>query len=395
MPVVNRIAAIHDEMTAWRRDIHAHPELGFEETRTAALVAEKLESFGIEVHRGLAKTGVVGVLRGEDGERAIALRADMDALPILEQSEAAHCSVHDGKMHACGHDGHTTMLLGAACYLAETRNFRGTVYFVFQPAEEGLGGGEAMVKDGLFEHFPAEAVYGMHNWPGLPAGEFAVRAGPMMAACDEFEITVEGAGAHGAMPHLGVDPIATAAQIVSALQTIVSRTVDPLDAAVVSVTKIHAGDAFNVIPPTARLGGTVRTFKPAVRETVAAAIRRVAENTAAALGAQAAVRIDARFPATVNTADETNRAATAAERVAGPGKVRRDLPPSMGSEDFACMLEARPGSYVWIGNGQEEGGCFLHNPGYDFNDKILPIGASYWATLVENELKTDAPAATV
>ncbi len=387
MPVINRIAAIHDEMTAWRRDIHAHPELGFEEERTAGVVAEKLESFGIQVHRGLAKTGVVGVLEGAPGERAIALRADMDALPILEGNEDAdHRSRNDGTMHACGHDGHTTMLLGAAQYLAETRNFAGTVYFVFQPAEEGLGGGEAMVNEGLFERFPAEAVYGMHNWPGLPAGEIAVRTGPMMAACDEFTITVEGTGAHGAMPHLGLDPIVAAAQIVTALQSIVARNVDPLEAGVVSVTKIHGGDAFNVIPQAVELAGTVRTFKPAVRDLIAGGIQRIAESTAAALGATATVNLEGRFPATVNTADETDRAEAAAAAVVGAANVHRDLAPCMGSEDFAYMLHARPGSYIWIGNGLGAGGCFLHNPGYDFNDEILPIGASYWATLVEREL---------
>ena len=390
MPVINRIAAIHDEMTAWRRDIHAHPELGFEEERTAAVVAEKLESFGIPVHRGLAKTGVVGVLEGAPGERAIALRADMDALPILEAGDAPYRSTNDGTMHACGHDGHTTMLLGAARYLAETRNFAGTVYFVFQPAEEGLGGGEAMVTEGLFERFPAEAVYGMHNWPGLAAGEIAVRTGPMMAACDEFEITVEGTGAHGAMPHLGIDPIVAAAQIVTGLQSIVARTMDPLEAGVVSVTKIHGGDAFNVIPQAVELAGTVRTFKPAVRETIAAGIERIATSTAAALGARANVSVEGRFPATVNTAEETARAEAAAQAVVGAERVHNDLAPCMGSEDFAYMLQARPGSYVWIGNGAGAGGCFLHNPGYDFNDEVLPVGASYWATLVERELARGA-----
>ena len=390
MPVINRIAAIHDEMTAWRRDIHAHPELGFEEERTAAIVAEKLESFGIEVHRGLAKTGVVGVLEGGPGTGAIALRADMDALPILEADDRAHRSTSDGTMHACGHDGHTTMLLGAAQYLAETRNFAGTVYFVFQPAEEGLGGGEAMVSEGLFEHFPAQAVYGMHNWPGLAAGEIAVRSGPMMAACDEFTVTVEGTGAHGAMPHLGHDSVVAAAQIVTALQSIVARNVDPLEAGVVSVTKIHGGDAFNVIPQAVELAGTVRTFKPQVRDLIAAGIARIAESTAAALGTRATVNLEARFPATVNTADETDRAEAAAAAVVGAERVHRDLAPCMGSEDFAYMLQARPGSYIWIGNGAGVGGCFLHNPGYDFNDEILPVGASYWATLVERELATGA-----
>ena len=390
MPVINRIAAIHDEMTAWRRDIHAHPELGFEEERTAAIVAEKLESFGIEVHRGLAKTGVVGVLEGGPGTGAIALRADMDALPILEAGDAPHRSTSDGTMHACGHDGHTTMLLGAAQYLAETRNFAGTVYFVFQPAEEGLGGGEAMVSEGLFERFPAQAVYGMHNWPGLAAGEIAVRSGPMMAACDEFTIAVEGTGAHGAMPHLGHDSVVAAAQIVTALQSIVARNVDPLEAGVVSVTKIHGGDAFNVIPQAVELAGTVRTFKPQVRDLIAAGIGRIAESTAEALGARATVNLEGRFPATVNTADETDRAEAAAAKVVGVERVHRDLAPCMGSEDFAYMLQARPGSYVWIGNGAGAGGCFLHNPGYDFNDEILPVGASYWATLVERELATGA-----
>ena len=342
MPVINRIAAIHDDMTTWRRDIHAHPELGFEEERTAAIVAQKLESFGIPVHRGLAKTGVVGVLEGAPGEGAIALRADMDALPILEGNHVAHRSTNDGTMHACGHDGHTTMLLGAARYLAETRNFAGTVYFVFQPAEEGLGGGEAMVKEGLFERFPAEAVYGMHNWPGMPPGEIAVRTGPMMAACDEFEITVEGTGAHGAMPHLGLDPVVASAQIVTGLQSIVARNVDPLESGVVSVTMIHGGDAFNVIPQSVELAGTVRTFKPEVRETIAAGIERIAESTAAAFGAKATVKVEGRFPATVNTGDETDRAEAAAQAVVGAERVHRDVAPCMGSEDFAYMLQARP-----------------------------------------------------
>ena len=390
MPVINRIAAIHDDMTAWRRDIHAHPELGFQEERTSAIVAEKLESFGIQVHRGLAKTGVVGTLEGAPGEGAIALRADMAALPILEGNDGVdYRSTNAGTMHACGHDGHTTMLLGAARYLAETRNFAGTVYFVFQPAEEGLGGGEAMVKEGLFERFPATAVYGMHNWPGMAPGEIAVRTGPMMAACDEFEITVDGTGAHGAMPHLGLDPVVAAAQIVTGLQSIVARNVDPLEAGVVSVTMIHGGDAFNVIPQSVALAGTVRTFKAHVRDLIAANIQRIAESTAASFGVSATVKVEGRFPATVNTAEETNRAEAAAAAVVGAERVHRDLAPCMGSEDFAYMLQARPGSYIWIGNGTGPGGCFLHNPGYDFNDEILPIGASYWATLVERELGAD------
>ena len=378
--------ALRDELIARRRDFHRHPELAFEERRTAGIVADELNSLGLEVQTGVGLTGVVGILEGAPGDGAIALRADMDALPILEGNDVAHRSTNDGTMHACGHDGHTTMLLGAARYLAETRNFAGTVYFVFQPAEEGLGGGEAMVKEGLFERFPANAVYGMHNWPGQPPGEIAVRTGPMMAACDEFTITVEGTGAHGAMPHLGHDAVVAAAQIVTGLQSIVARNVDPLEACVVSVTMIHGGDAFNVIPQAVELAGTVRTFKPEVRDLIAANIERVAESTAAALGTRATAKVEGRFPATVNTADETDRAEAAARDVVGAERVHRDLAPCMGSEDFAYMLEARPGSYVWIGNGLGPGGCFLHNPGYDFNDEILPIGASYWATLVEREL---------
>ncbi len=386
MPVINRIAAMHDELTAWRRDIHAHPELGFEEHRTADLVAERLEAFGITVHRGLARTGVVGVLEGRPGDRRIALRADMDALPILEVEGRAHRSTHDGCMHACGHDGHTTMLLGAAKYLAETRNFAGTVYFVFQPAEEGLGGGREMVEDGLFDQFPATEVYGMHNWPGLPVGEIAVRTGPMMAACDEFEIVIEGTGAHAAMPHLGTDPVVAAAQVVTALQSIVSRTLDPLESGVVSVTTVHGGDAFNVIPERVTLGGTVRTFRAEVQDTIEASIGRIATEVARAYGARASFTFDKRFPATVNTATETDHAAAAAADVLGADHVHHDLAPCMGSEDFAYMLQARPGSYIWIGNGDAPGGCFLHNPGYDFNDEVLPVGASYWARLVESRL---------
>lgn len=386
MPVTNRIADLHGEMTEWRRDIHAHPELGFEENRTSDIVAEKLASFGIEVHRGLAKTGVVGTLKGSDGSRAIALRADMDALPIQERNAVDHCSKNDGKMHACGHDGHTTMLLGAAKYLAETRNFSGTVHFVFQPAEEGLGGGRAMVEEGLFEQFPAEAVYGMHNWPGLPPGEIAVRTGPMMAACDEFKIVISGKGAHAAMPHLGVDPVVMSAHIVSALQTITSRTLDPLDSAVLSVTTVHGGDAFNVIPESVVLGGTVRTFREEVQSMIERRMREIVENMSAGFGGRAEMEFHRRFPATVNTATETGHAAAAAAEVVGADKVHHDLDPCMGSEDFAYMLHARPGSYIWVGNGEGAGGCFLHNPTYDFNDEVLPVGASYWARLVETQL---------
>jgi amidohydrolase len=383
MPMINRIAEFQEDMARWRRDIHAHPELGFEEKRTADVVARELESFGLEVHRGLARTGVVGVLKGAPGEGAIGLRADMDALPILEKNDFGHRSTHDGVMHACGHDGHTAMLLGAAKYLAETKNFSGTVYFIFQPAEEGMGGAREMVGDGLFEKFPVDGVYGLHNWPGLEIGEFAVRPGPMMAACDCFEISVIGEGAHGAMPHLGIDPMVCAAEIVGGVQTIASRVTDPLDSAVVSVTMFHGGDAFNVIPGRVELGGTARCFKESVRQEIESGIQRIAEGIAQAHRCRIEFNYMRQFPATVNHAAETERAAEAAIRVAGEAKVRHDVPPSMGSEDFSYMLEARPGTYIWMGNAGADLGCFLHNPNYDFNDEALGWGASYWATLVE------------
>ncbi len=393
MPMINRIAEFQQEMTGWRRDIHAHPELGFEENRTADVVAKQLESFGIEVHRGLAKTGVVGVLKGAPGGGSIGLRADMDALEIHEQNSFDHCSRHDGLMHACGHDGHTAMLLGAAKYLAETKNFSGTVYFIFQPAEEGLGGARVMVDEGLFDQFPVDGVYGLHNWPGLDVGEFAVRIGPMMAACDAFEVDVIGEGAHGAMPHLGIDPVTCAAEIVGALQTIASRIKDPLDSAVVSVTKIHGGDAFNVIPERVQLAGTTRSFKEEVRDEIEASIARISEGIASAHRCRVEINYMRQFPATVNHAAETELAAVAASQVAGEAKVHDDLPPVMGSEDFSYMLLARPGSYIWMGSAGTPGGCFLHNPGYDFNDEALGWGASYWATLVENlQPKSDAAA---
>jgi hippurate hydrolase len=375
-------------MTAWRHEIHAHPETAFEEHRTAEFVARRLAEFGIEVHRGLAGTGVVGTLKGNGGgSRAIGLRADMDALHIHEKNGFGHCSKHPGKMHACGHDGHTTMLLGAARYLAETRNFAGTVHFIFQPAEENEGGGRVMVEQGLFEKFPVEAVYGMHNMPGYDAGKICVRTGPMMAAYDIFEIAVRGRGAHGAMPHQGVDPVVTAAQIVTALQTIASRNVNPLDSVVVSVTQVHGGDTWNVIPDEVVLRGTTRSFQPEVQKSIEPSIRRIAEGVARAHGAEiAGFKYEMRYPPTVNTAAETEIAARAAAAVVGADNLVRDPVPVMGAEDFAFMLQARPGSYVWIGNGPTAGGCLLHNPHYDFNDEILPVGASYWATLVEQTL---------
>jgi amidohydrolase len=386
MPIVNRIAAFHEDMTAWRRRIHAHPETAFQEHLTAEFVAGKLAEFGLEVHRGLAGTGVIGTLKVGSAKRSIGLRADMDALHIHEANGFAHRSTNEGKMHACGHDGHTTMLLGAARYLAETRRFDGTVHFIFQPAEEGEGGGRAMVEQGLFESFPVEAVYGMHNWPGLPVGRFAVRPGPMMASGDTFEITITGKGAHAAMPHQGIDPIVVGAEIVGALQTIASRQASPLDSVVVSVAQFHAGHAHNVIPPQAVLTGTARSFKPALRDMLEASVRRIAEGMAAAHGAEASVIYDRRYPPTINSERETEIAAAAMAEVAGPDNVERDLPPTMGSEDFAFMLEARPGAYVWIGNGGDGSGPGLHHPAYDFNDEILPLGASYWARLVERTL---------
>ncbi len=372
--------------TEWRRDLHAHPEIAFEEHRTASFVADRLESFGVEVHCGLAKTGVVGQLKAGTGNRAIALRADMDALPMEEHNGFGHRSQVPGMMHACGHDGHTTMLLGAAKYLAETKGFDGTVYFIFQPAEEGEGGGEVMVKEGLFEQFPVEAVFGLHNWPGMPAGQFGIAAGPMMAAFDTFDLKITGKGSHAAMPHQGVDSIVTAAQVVTALQTIASRNTDPLDAVVVSVTQIHGGDAYNIIPESVALKGTVRTFKDSVREGVEPAMRRIANGICEAAGATMELDYHWRYPSTVNHAEETELAAAAAAAVVGAENIDRHPVPSMGSEDFAYMLRERPGCYVWLGNGLGEGGCMLHNPGYDFNDEILPVGASYWATLVEQIL---------
>ncbi len=383
MAVIERITEMHGELVELRRDIHAHPETAFEERRTSDIVARTLEAFGIEVHRGLAKTGVVGRLRSGGSTRAVGLRADMDALPIQEMNAFAHRSRNDGRMHACGHDGHTAMLLGAARYLAETRNFDGTVNFIFQPAEEGEGGGRAMVEEGLFERFPVEAVFGMHNWPGMPVGRFGLRAGPMMASSDVFEITVRGLGGHAALPHDGVDPIVVASAIVQALQTIVSRNVNPVDAGVVSVTQMRGGETWNVIPDEVVLRGTTRAFRPATQDLLENRLREIAEGLARAHGAEARVYYERRYPPTVNSAREAELCARVLEAMAGPENVERDIDPVMGAEDFAFMLQAKPGCYIFIGNGPGEGGCMLHNAHYDFNDEILPIGASYWARLVE------------
>jgi len=388
MKIIDRIAACQGELAEIRRDIHAHPETAFEERRTASLVAERLAAFGLEVHRGLAGTGVVGTLRAGNSPRAIALRADMDALDVTELNEFGHRSRHEGKMHACGHDGHTAMLLGAARYLAETRAFDGTVHFIFQPAEENEGGGEVMLREGLFDRFPVEAVYGMHNVPGVPVGHFGLRVGPMMAGFNTFGITLTGRGAHAAMPHQGIDPVVAGSALVQALQTLASRNADPLEAAVVSVTQFHAGDAWNVIPGSAVLRGTTRAFTPAMQDLLEAGVRRVCDGIAAAHGCEVTLHYQRRYPALVNSEAETLTARTVLEQLVGPESVHWDCTPTMGSEDFAFMLQAKPGCYVFIGNGMGEGGCMLHNPRYDFNDEILPLGASYWARLVEHCLGT-------
>ncbi len=381
------LAPLHAEMTAWRQDIHAHPELGFQENRTAGLVAAKLEAFGFdEVHRGVGRTGVVGVLRAGKSGRSVGLRADMDALPILEVNRFGHCSVNKGVMHACGHDGHTAMLLGAARYLSATRRFDGVVNFIFQPAEEGLGGARAMIEDGLFDRFPCQAVFGMHNRPSLDIGRFAVRSGPMMAGGAFFDIRVTGKGAHGARPETSVDAALVAAQIAVTLQSIVSRNVAPVDTAVLSVTRIHAGDAYNVIPQTAELGGTVRAFSSEVMQLVERSMRRVAQATAAAFGATAEVDFRLLFSPTVNNPAEAEFAARICGELVGQDKVERNPPLIMASEDFSFMLEQVPGCYLNIGNGLAEGGCEVHNPAYDFNDRALPLGAAFFARAVEAKL---------
>ena len=385
MAITEKIKLLHREMAEWRHDIHAHPETAFEEQRTSALVAKKLESFGLSVHRGLGRTGVVGTLSAGAGKRAVGLRADMDALHIHEKNGFGHRSQHEGKMHACGHDGHTTMLLGAAKYLAETRNFDGTVHFIFQPAEENEGGGREMVEQGLFDKFPCDSVYGMHNWPGIPVGQFGLRSGPMMASFDIFEIELTGRGSHAALPHTGIDPVVAASALVQALQTITSRNVDPVEPAVVTVTQIHAGDTWNVIPDAAIVRGTARAFRPEVQDLIERRLRLLCAGIAAAYGAQAKVRYERRYPPLINAAPETETCTAVMQAMVGAENVLR-VPPVMGSEDFAFMLQAKAGCYVFVGNGPGEGGCMLHNPHYDFNDQILPLGASYWANLVERVL---------
>ena len=385
--MIKEIKLLHDEMTEWRRDIHQHPELKFEENRTSDLVAAKLQEFGIEIHRGLAKTGVVGTIRNGDGP-SIGLRADMDALPLEEKNTFKHASSNPGKMHACGHDGHTAMLLGAAKHLAASKNFKGTVNLIFQPAEEGGGGGELMIKEGLFEMFPVDSVYGLHNWPGMPAGTFGVGSGPFMAAADMFDLTINGRGGHAALPDQCIDPIVVASQVVSALQTITSRNTHPVDSVVISVTQIHAGDAYNVIPDSVRMRGTVRTFQTETRDKIPSSMLRVAEGVCAAYGATCELNYMSGYPATINSVPETEISAKAVVDLLGEDKIIRNPTPCMGAEDFSYMLEARPGCYVWlgIGPGKGEAGCMLHSSRYDFNDDVLTTGASYWVKLVENEL---------
>jgi len=386
MKPLDLIVNFQDELTQWRRDIHAHPELGFEEVRTADIVAEKLSSFGIDVHRGLGKTGVVGTLRVGNHPTAIGLRADMDALPIHEANTFDHRSVDAGKMHACGHDGHTTMLLGAARYLAETRNFEGCVHFVFQPAEEGLGGGDAMIRDGLFEKFPMEAIFGMHNRPSVPSGQFAIRSGPMMAGGAFFDITIEGKGAHGGRPSTSIDPVLVAAHITTALQSIVSRNVLPTDPLVISVTQIHAGDAYNVIPQSATVSGTVRAFSQEAMALAESRIGEISRDVAKAFGASATMDFRIIFLPIVNTPSETEFAADTAAELVGEDNMERNGPQQMSSEDFSFMLDKCPGAYMYIGNKGGISDCEVHNPGYDFNDDILALGASYYARLIERRL---------
>ena len=389
MPIVNRIADLHGEITAWRHDLHAHPELLYDVHRTAATVAEKLKAFGCdEVVTGIGRTGVVGLIRGGkgggDGHKVIGLRADMDALPIEEANDVPYKSTVPGKMHACGHDGHTAMLLGAARYLAETRNFAGTAVVIFQPAEEGGGGGRAMVQDGLMERFGVEQVYGMHNFPGLPVGEFAIRPGPIMAAADRLTIEIEGKGGHAARPHLSIDTVLVGAQIINQIQSIVSRNVDPLQSAVVSICMFHAGNTDNVIPQTALLKGTARSLDPKVRDLLEERLHAVVEGTARLYGATAKLTYKRDYPVLRNHERETSFAASVAADVVGGPHVNTAMVPVMGAEDFSFMLEERPGAFIFVGNGPSAG---LHHPAYNFNDEVIPIGTSYWVKLVETALR--------
>ena len=393
MNIIDSISAQTDVIARIRKDIHAHPELRFEEHRTADLVAQQLTAWGIPIHRGLGGTGVVGIIKNGASDRALGLRADMDALPILEKNTFEHASRHQGKMHACGHDGHTAMLLGAAQHLAQNRHFDGTVYLIFQPAEEGGGGAREMIRDGLFEQFPMQAVFGMHNWPGMAAGTFAVSPGPVMASSNEFKVTIQGKGGHAALPHTTLDPVPVACQMVQAFQTIITRNKKPIDAGVISVTMIHAGEATNVVPDRCELQGTVRTFTLEVLDMIEARMRQIAEHTCAAQGLTCTFEFLRNYPPTINAAAEAEFAKEVMTDLVGLDQVLVQEP-TMGAEDFAYMLQAKPGAYCFIGNGDGDhrsvghgaGPCTLHNPSFDFNDALLPLGASYWVRLVERWL---------
>ena len=392
MEISNEIANIIPEVMTWRHELHAHPELGYEEKWTSDFIVTKLESFGIEVHKGLGKTGVVGVLKGlkanqgGGGNKAIGLRADIDALPMTEENNFSYKSKFDGCMHACGHDGHTAMLLGAAKILSLNNDFDGTVYFIFQPAEEGGGGGLAMIEDGLFEQFPMDSVWGMHNWPGMDEGSVAVHKGSVMAAADRFEVTVNGNGGHAAMPQATNDPVLATTAIVQALQQIVSRKQNPLDAVVVSVTQINAGSGFNIIPQVTDFIGTIRTVNPDTRINVHKQFKDICEATALAYGCTADVSVIKGYPVTVNNIESSEKAIQVTSSIFGSSSVKTNMAPSMGAEDFAYMLEKTPGAYIWLGAGEGKSGCMLHNTKYDFNDNILPLGIKYWEQLVKSEL---------
>ena len=396
MKLLPEILESAEVIQAIRRDIHAHPELCFEEKRTSDVVAQTLESWGIKIHRGLGKTGVVGIIEGSLGKgRSIGLRADMDALPLQEHNHFEHTSQHPGKMHACGHDGHVAMLLGAAQYLAQHRAFKGTVYLIFQPAEEGGGGAREMIRDGLFDLFPCDAVFGMHNWPGIPVGDFGVTPGPMMASSNEFQITIKGKGGHAALPHNSADPVFAASQMIGSLQAIITRNKRPVDAAVLSITQFHAGDASNIIPDSAWIGGTVRTFTIEVLDLIEARLNQIASATAQAFDCSAEVTFSRNYPPTINHEKETAFAIDVMKDFVGEQHVNPRIDPTMGAEDFAFMLQEKPGCYVFIGNGDGDhrsqghglGPCQLHNPCYDFNDQLLPLGSTYWVRLVERYLE--------
>jgi amidohydrolase len=399
MQLIESILADAASIAAIRRDIHAHPELCFEEHRTADAIARALTDWGIPIHRGMGTTGVVGIVKNGTSDRAVGLRADIDALPMTEHNQFAHASKHAGKMHACGHDGHTAMLLAAAKHLAKHRNFDGTVYLVFQPAEEGGGGAREMIKDGLFDKFPMEAIFGAHNWPGMKVGQFGVRAGPMMASSNEFKITITGKGSHAALPHNGIDPVPIACQMVQAFQTIISRNKRPIDAGVISVTMIHTGEATNVVPDTCEIQGTVRTFTNEVLDLIEKRMQEIAEHTCAAFGATCAFEFHRNYPPTINHPAETAFLQHVAGDMVGAENVL-DFEPTMGAEDFSYFLQAKPGCYFVVGNGDgahREGGhglgpCMLHNPSYDFNDDLIPLGATLWVRLAEAWLARPAAA---